>query len=394
MRFYLFHLMPWPHIPEDFGDRSKYSSAWVTFSNRHYDPVRGHELYNRYLDEIEYAEKLGFDGVGVNEHHQNTYGTMPSPNVITGMLVRRTSRVKIAILGNGLPLRDHPLRVAEEVALLDVVSGGRIISGFVRGIGCEYYSMSVNPTASIERFREAHDLIIRAWTEEGPFRFDGKHYRLRYANIWPRPLQKPHPPIWIPGFGSKETVEWCAHPDRKYPYLAVYMSEKLVKSFFDLYHESAERYGYTASPYQLGHLIPIYVGETDKQAQEEAKSHVLWLYHKGLRAPMHFYFPPGYVTQASMKRIAGFASELDWESMSFEELNEKGYCLVGSAETVRQRLSYYAKELRFGLLLGLFQIGDMPHHRFVKNMDLFASQVMPRLREEFREWDQRWKAVA
>ncbi|MGD9764479.1 MAG: LLM class flavin-dependent oxidoreductase [Candidatus Binatia bacterium] len=394
MQFYFFHLMPWPHIPEDFGDRSKYPSAWVTFSNRHYDPVRGHELYNRYLDEIEYAEKLGFDGVGVNEHHQNTYGTMPAPNVISGMLARRTSRVKIAILGNGLPLRDHPLRVAEEVAMLDVVSGGRIISGFVRGIGGEYYSMGVNPTTSAERFKEAHDLIIRAWTEEGPFRVEGKHYRIRYVNVWPRPFQKPHPPIWVPGFGSRETVEWCAHPDRKYPYLAVYMSDRLVKQFFDLYHEAAERYGYTASPYQLGHLIPIYVAETDKQALEEAKNHVLWLYHKALRMPLQMYFPPGYVTHQTMKRVLGFASELDWESMTFEELNEKGYCLVGSAETVRQRLSHIAKELRFGLVLGLFQIGDMPHHRTIKNMDLFASQVMPKLREEFQDWQHKWKAVA
>jgi len=115
MQFYFFHLMPWPHVPEDFADKSKYPSAWVTLSNSYYDPEKGHLLYNRYLDELEYAEKLGFDGVCVNEHHQNTYGTMPAPNIIAALLARRTNRVKIAILGNGIPLRDHPLRVAEEV---------------------------------------------------------------------------------------------------------------------------------------------------------------------------------------------------------------------------------------------------------------------------------------
>ena len=135
MQFFNFHLMPWPHVPEDFDDTSKYPSAWVTFSNEHYDPTKGRDLYNRYLDELEYAETLGFDGVCVNEHHQNTYGTMPSPNIIGALLARRTNRVKIAMVGNGLPLRDHPIRVAEEIAMLDVVSGGRIISGFVRGIG-------------------------------------------------------------------------------------------------------------------------------------------------------------------------------------------------------------------------------------------------------------------
>jgi alkanesulfonate monooxygenase SsuD/methylene tetrahydromethanopterin reductase-like flavin-dependent oxidoreductase (luciferase family) len=382
VQFYFFHLMPWPDLPADFDDTSKYPSAWLSLSNGIYDAEKGCTLYNRYLDELEYAEKLGFDGVGINEHHQNAYGTMPAPNVIAGMLARRTSRVKIAILGNGIPLRDHPLRVAEEIAMLDVVTGGRIVSGFVRGIGVEYYSMGVNPTHSIERFREAHDLIVRAWTEPGPFAFEGKHYRVRYVNPWPRPLQKPHPPIWVPGFGSKETVEWCADPARKYVYCAVYMSDALVKTYFDQYYDAAERFGYTASRDQLGHAIPIYVAETDERAREEAESHLLWLFHKGLRMPIEFLFPPGYVTAASMRRILGFANELDWARMSFDELNEKGYCIVGSAETVRQRLVDCGRTLRFGQLLALLHFGDMPHHRTVKNMELFATEVMPRVRAE------------
>src|SRR5262249_22736541 len=166
VKFYYFHLMPYPLDHDE-------PSSWVTLSNRHYDPKVGHGLYNQYLDQLEYAEQLGWDGICVNEHHQNCYGTMPSPNVMAAMLVRRTTRAKIAILGNGLPLRENPLRVAEEIAMLDVVSGGRVISGFVRGIGPEYFSTAVNPTHSRERFYEAAELIIRAWTEEGPFPFDG-----------------------------------------------------------------------------------------------------------------------------------------------------------------------------------------------------------------------------
>jgi len=394
MQFYMFHLMPWPHLPPDFDDLSKYPSAWVTFSNSHYDPEIGHHLYNRYLDELEYAEKLGFDGACVNEHHQNTYGTMPAPNIMAAMLARRTSRMKIAVVGNGLPLRDHPLRVAEEVAMLDVVTGGRIISGFVRGIGNEYFSMGINPTYSNERFLEAHDLIIRAWTEPGPFRFEGKHYQVRYVNVWPRILQKPHPPIWIPGFGSKETVEWCAHPSRKYSYLATYMPEELIKMFFDLYRDTASKHGYEASPYQMGHLLPIYVAETDERAMEEAKDHVLWLYHRGLRLKWEYLFPPGYVSAASMKRIAGFADQLDWAKMDFNFLNDNGYCIVGSAATVRQRIAHYAKQLGFGLILAELHFGDMPHYRTVKNMELFASDVMPALREEFSGMRQKWAKAA
>ena len=138
MEFYYFHLMPWPHLPRDF-DRA-HDSAWVTLSNRIYDPVRGHRLYNEYLDELETAEQLGFDGLCVNEHHQSAYGTMPSPNLMAAALARRTRRVRIAVLGNAIGLRDHPLRIAEEIAMLDVLSGGRVISGFVRGIGCEHFS--------------------------------------------------------------------------------------------------------------------------------------------------------------------------------------------------------------------------------------------------------------
>ena len=128
MKFYYFHLMPYVMEHDE-------PSSWVTLSNRHYDPAVGHTLYHQYLDQLEYAEALGWDGICVNEHHQNCYGTMPSPNVMAAMLVRRTTRARIAILGNGLPLRENPLRIAEEIAMLDVVSGGRIVSGFVRGIG-------------------------------------------------------------------------------------------------------------------------------------------------------------------------------------------------------------------------------------------------------------------
>ena len=132
-----------------------------------------HQLYNRYLDELEYGEELGFDAVSVNEHHQTAYGLMPSPIVTASALARRTKRVQDRILGSALPLRSHPMTVAEEHAMIDVISGGRLISGFVRGIGAEYHTFGVNPTFSHDRFHEAHDLIVRAWTENGPVRLPG-----------------------------------------------------------------------------------------------------------------------------------------------------------------------------------------------------------------------------
>lgn len=167
MNVILFHLMGYADL--DFEATKQYETVWVNLPNSFYDPKKGHQLYNRYLDELEYAEELGFDGVAVNEHHQTAYGLMPSPIVMASALARRTKRVKIAILGSALPLREHPMTVAEEHAMVDVISGGRLISGFVRGIGAEYHTFGVNPTISHERFHEAHDLIVQAWTKPGRF---------------------------------------------------------------------------------------------------------------------------------------------------------------------------------------------------------------------------------
>src|SRR5437868_10212578 len=208
LEFHYFHLMPYPYLPEDFN--KTYDSTWVTLPNSLFDPEKGHKLYNRYIDELEQAEKWGWDGVCVNEHHQNAYGTMPSPNIIAAILARQTKRMKIAVVGNALPLYDPPTRVAEEFAMIDVISGGRLIAGLVVGGGPEYYPFPINPTFARSMYSEAVDLVIRAWTEPGPFEHYGKHWKLKYVNPWPRPLQKPHPPIWIPGAGSKETIEMVA----------------------------------------------------------------------------------------------------------------------------------------------------------------------------------------
>ncbi|MDE0194729.1 MAG: LLM class flavin-dependent oxidoreductase [bacterium] len=376
MQFFMFHLMPYPYLPDDFDERE---SAWVTLSNSNYDPTIGTGLYNRYLDELEYAEQLGFDGICVNEHHQNAYGTMPSPNLMAATLVRRTEKLQIAIVGNGLPLRDHPLRVAEEVAMLDVISGGRIISGFVRGIGDEYFSMSIDPSTSRERFSEAHDLIIKAWTTEGPFRWIGKHYRLNYVNVWPRPLQQPHPPIWIPAFGSTETMSWAA--ENHYTYLSVFAPSKLLKRWFDGYRAGANAAGYEAPRDKIGILLPIYVAETDRQAHAEGRQYVTWLYHKGLKHKFEHLFPPGYMTDHSWGRFlqSGLGAYSD---VSYEDLVAQGYAVVGSPATVRERLAELAEELGFGLVNALLHIGDMPHDHTIRNMELFAREVMPHFRAQ------------
>jgi hypothetical protein len=131
MKFTWFHLMPWPHMPDDF--REKHRSVWVDLPNRMYDPELGHIAYHQYLDQLEYAEQVGFDGIGVNEHHANAYGLMPSPNIMAATLTRRTSKAALVVLGNSIALYNPPIRVAEEFAMLDVLSGGRLVAGFPVG---------------------------------------------------------------------------------------------------------------------------------------------------------------------------------------------------------------------------------------------------------------------
>jgi alkanesulfonate monooxygenase SsuD/methylene tetrahydromethanopterin reductase-like flavin-dependent oxidoreductase (luciferase family) len=372
MQFFMFHLMPWPHLPADFD---RYESSSVTFPNTFYDPERGHELYNRYLDELEYAERLGFDGVCVNEHHQTAYGNMPSPNIMAAMLARRTSRITLAIVGNGLPLRANPLRVAEEVAMIDVTSGGRVISGFVRGIGMEYFGTGVNPTYSRERFYEAHDLILKAWTTPGPFRWIGKHYRYNYVNIWPRPLQQPHPPIWVPGVGSRETIEWMA--EKEYTYLSVYAPKAQIQRWFDQLREAYEARGKRASPDRIGMLLPIYVAETDAQAHEEGRKHVMWLFGKALRMKFEHLIPPGYVGLDGIRAGLTGRARKPFHELSYEELLENGQAIVGSPASVRDQLAEFQQDLGFGVLCALLHIGDMPHDRTLRSMEFFANEVMP-----------------
>ncbi|MBN9572233.1 MAG: LLM class flavin-dependent oxidoreductase, partial [Alphaproteobacteria bacterium] len=131
MKFTWFNLMPWPHLPDDFREKNR--SVWVDIDQKLFDPVKSNAVYNTYLDLLEYADGLGFDGVGCNEHHQNGYGLMPSPNLIAAALTRRTKDAAIVVLGNSIALYNPPVRVAEEFAMLDCMSGGRLVAGFPVG---------------------------------------------------------------------------------------------------------------------------------------------------------------------------------------------------------------------------------------------------------------------
>ena len=377
MNFFAFHLMPWDRLPDDFEQR--FESAWTKLPNSIYEPVHGHDLYNRYLDELVLAEHLGFDGVCVNEHHQNAYGTMPSPNLMGAILARQTKRVKIAVVGNALPFYNPPTRVAEEFAMIDVISGGRLIAGMVVGGGPEYYSFSMNPTFARSMYTEALDLILRAWTEPGPFEHYGEHWKLKYVNPWPRPLQQPHPPIWIPGAGSKETIDFVAA--RRFSYMGIpYFHLDFFKRNFDSFREACQKCGYTADPNQLGWLLPIYVADTDEQAWAEYESHLWYFVRKLLKGLV--VFPPGYTSARSIAAISKALGKFMSTCTTRAQIEAGVYAVVGSPATVRDRLREHAKHLGVGNLLGLFQLGTLPADLTKKSMTLFAQEVMPKLRAD------------
>ena len=141
VQLYCWHFMAYPHLPADFDE--KYDTGWVTVPNSLWDEDKSRGLYQQYIDQLAYADELGFDGMVLNEHHQNIYGLMPSPNLIAAALTQRTKRGKIVILGNLLPLHLNPLRVAEEYAMLDNMSDGRLIAGFAPGSGPETFNYNV-----------------------------------------------------------------------------------------------------------------------------------------------------------------------------------------------------------------------------------------------------------
>lgn len=375
MDIYFFHLMPWPYLPEEYR-----GPAWIRCPNELYDPQRGVGVYNRYIDELVYAEELGFDGVCVNEHHANAYGNMPSPNLIGSVLARQTRRCKIAIVGNALPLYNPPLRVAEEFAMIDVISGGRLIAGMVVGGGPEYYSNGLNPAEARERFYEAHDLIVQAWTRPGPFVFNGKYYKLRYVNPWPRPVQTPHPPIWIPGAGSLETMEFVAR--RRYAYMGIpYFHRRVFERNFDFFREACEREGYAAEPRQMGWLCPIYVAESDEQARREFEPH-FWYFAKRL-LPGIETSPPGYTTARSAVKLVKARGDFLLFVETWDQVVEGRYAIVGSPQTVYEQMIDMIDRLGVGNVLALLQIGTLPADLTRRNMELFAREVVPRL----RAWD-------
>ena len=394
MKFTWFNLMPWPDLPDDF--REKHRSVWVDIDSSLFDPERANGVYHQYMDQLEFAESIGFDAIGVNEHHQNGYGIMPSPNIIAAGLARRTSKAAIAVIGNSVALYNPPIRVAEEFAMLDCISGGRMLCGFPVGTPMDTnFCYGQIPALTRDKYTENHDLIMKAWTSDEPFAHDGKYNQLRYVNCWPKPIQKPHPPIYIPGGGSIETWDFCLDHDYNYSYLSFngYLAGKMLLDGY--WNRVAER-GKDDSPYRAAFAQVICVADTDAEAEELYAEHVLYFYNRCLHVYPGFADPAGYRTVKTIK--AGAINQLRrenqamFQSVTWKDLVDGGMVIAGGPDTVRERMEDLIKTLRVGHVFGLFQNGNMPDWKARYSSQLFAEKVMPQLRNMWPEWehDDRW----
>ena len=381
--FFFFTEMGYTAYPQDEAQRLGYNN--LMYPNEHFSPEKAQELYGMYFDELQYCTEAGFDGVMINEHHNNPLCMMPSVNVIGSVLASRTKQGKIVFLGNVLPIHENPLRIAEEIAMIDILSGGRVVCGFVRGIGQESMATNTNPLYNRERFDEAHNVIVDAWTKPGPFRYEGRHYHYRVVNPWVMPLQKPHPPIWIPGVASPESVIWAAK--HQYPYVALAPPLQLLSDIYRLYQNTAEADGWTPTPEHRGYAVRVAVADSDEKAYEEGKNFYWQLGTSFGVTPPHWLAPPGYLTRAAatgareQARRAVQTVVPGGPVLPYDDAQETYQIVTGNPDTVIKKMKHLIDIIDPGYVIFWGREGHMSHDTAVRNIDLMTQEVIPALRE-------------
>ncbi|MGH2886109.1 MAG: LLM class flavin-dependent oxidoreductase, partial [Solirubrobacteraceae bacterium] len=377
----LFEQVPYRYLPDGF--ENQYSSA-VTPPYHIVDPALMQEsLYSAYA-ELMLGARAGFDGIGVTEHSQSSYDVSPNPTLLA-MAVACAAQaegldIAITILGRSLGKTREPLKVAEEYALLDCVSGGRLIAGFPVGLSYDANLNAALPAVETrERYREHRDLILKAWSEPRPFAWNGRFEKYGQVNIWPRPVQQPHPPIWVPGTGSAGTLRDIIANDYAFVYLSWDGPKLAGRQVFDRYWDLAEEMGRDRNPYRLAFLQVVAVSETDERAEREYAAHLQAHYRSGVGAiPATAMAVPGYAEPAAiegMLRSTGQRGMLSrMKTATYRELVENQVAIVGSPATVADQIEAFVREFRIGNLMVMLQNGSMPRDLTEKNISLFASE--------------------
>ena len=377
LQFYCMHFMPYDDPRQGTKDDDP-DSFWVDYSNSHFDPHYAHELYQRYHREMQMVDELGFDAVVVNEHHSSMYSMNPSCNLAAAALIPQIKRAKICVFGVPITLVP-PNRLAEEYAMLDVMSGGRLELAIPLGTGMEYWSNQADPVTARERFKEAVKVMVQAWTRPGPTEFRGKYYNFKYLNTWPQPMQKPHPKISIVGSGTEETIRFAA--ENGWGYASVFVPIKRQLESFKRMEDMAAKHGHTVTPDQRMMNTIIHVAETKEQAEAEAIPHIRRFFEVNLRTTPRYLNPPGYVSLDEFRIRAGAANAahggFDWEG-----LNELWRVAVGTPEMVAEKIYKWCDEANSNRIIMWAHLSSMPHWMVAKHLNMFAEQVMPMLRKD------------
>ena len=353
-------------------------------SSRHFKPEVAVRTYAEHLDAWEEIDRLGYDGLGFNEHHCSPYGLMNSPNLMAASAAQRTKRCKLLIYGNLLPLHE-PLRLAEELAMLDCLSNGRLISGFARGIPREYQVHNVPLSDSRARFEEAFEIVTKAWTED-IFSYEGKFWSYKDVALWPRPVQQPRPEIWTPVVSSKESIEFAARNDiRITPGLA---PGGLQDDIIAHYAKCLASHGRRITPDHLSIGVSAYVADSKEAAIRECGPYLLYfnrtLFSHGNFTETAIQRETGYSTASSTDyvraenlRAAAF-NRGDFRNMTMADMEKLADRMPwGTPQDVAEKIIRLANHTGAGTVQVNFNRGAMPQEMFLEQIRRFARDVLP-----------------
>ena len=390
-RAYVFTEMPYPYLPPaEFMPNNR-----ISVPNSYYDPDTGNQLYQKYFDIYHAADELGLD-IMVNEHHT----TATCTNVVTplsmAIVARETKRARILTLGNPVSHRPDPVRVAEEMAFVDVLSGGRADVGLVRGVPQEVVAVDSTAIDMKDRFWEAVDLIIKALTtHDGPFVWEGKYFQHRGVNLWPRPYQSPHPPIWMPTTGAASAPLLA---ERGMTVATLGVGTAGCAGIFDAYRQRCAEMGVEAPLSKFAYSPQLFVGDTDEEGFREAEKVKLW-YREAGRHPFQYTNPPGYLPPEFRAKILKMRAQgiqptaplgpppaptmAEVVNTPVEQLTKGGFIFAGNPDSVFDQLrDFFDAVGGFGNLLPMMHYWTMSYDLTVKSMRLFAEEVLPRFNEE------------
>ena len=397
MKVVYFQQVPYRHFAPDF--EANFESV-VTTPYRLVRPELVAADYRNALDELMHAARAGFDGLALTEHGQCSYDMMPNPDLFQAALAYATETeglpVAIYPVGRSLGKTREPLRVAEELAMLDCMSNGRLVSGFPLGLT---YDANINngvpPSQTRARFDENLELVLKAWTAKDPFPWNGKFAQHYAVNIWPRPIQRtPHPPVWITGSGSPGTMRFVLERGFGFNSFGSFGYREAGARIFGKFWDMADEIGEERNPYRLGVVQNICVAPTDAEAERLFSEHIEYFYRKSFGSVAgERMVLPGQVDIRGLEAMAKNPSTVDMsasmKTAKFADLIKIGAVFCGSPATVLDQILDIARTYRIGNLMPMFQLGSMPHELVKSSIDLFASSVLPHLRDVWASEDYR-----